>query len=275
MTELISPSDVTIVRFPDGQPHIIMNESVAYHGHEVDVFWPIRNSDELLTLAMLSNALDHIGCIKKTLYIPYLLGARYDRIINIGDSLDLEVVCELIYERNFNDVKILDVHNRVATRRYIYFHHINNECLVKKYEKQDAVLIIPDKGAIEKAESYLEWNLNIKEKVFCEKSRDLSNGNITLNVINPEKCTDRHCVIIDDIYDGGGTFEAIAKQIKPKSLTVIVTHSIFSKGYGALEGDKPLIDHVITTDSFKYHNHPRIHVVSALEIMTKGRNYDR
>lgn len=272
MIKILTPYNVKVIRFPDGQPHVVLPSDVS--PSQVDVYWPIKNPDDLFTLCLVSNALENTGHFKCDLYIPYLMGARYDRVINAGDSLDLKVVVNQIDQLVFKSVLILDPHSQDATLDY--FKKTTplartNLDLVRLYQKADSVLIIPDKGAQSKSKSYWEWNDNIVDEVHCEKTRDLSNGNITLNVINPEKCADRHCVIIDDIYDGGGTFETIAKQIKPKSLTVIVTHSIFSKGYGALDGDKPLIDRVITTDSYKHHVHPRIHVVSAFELMTKER----
>lgn len=54
-------------------------------------------------------------------------------------------------------------------------------------------------------------------------------------------------MIIDDICDGGATFLAIAGQVKPAHLTLIVTHGIFSKGLDAL-AEK--FDSIITSDSY-------------------------
>lgn len=280
MIKILTPYNVKVVRFPDGQPHVVVENLKP--GETVDVFWSIRNADELLTLMMLDNAIDNAKAALGNLYIPYLMGARDDRIISPGHCIGLEVVTNALSTLRAEGITILHAHNSYALCRFVEasskdkrIQHILNKDLVKLYQINNSVLIVPDLGASEKTFYYRALNENLTDVVRCDKSRDLENGNITLKVLNPELCADRDCVIIDDIYDGGGTFEAIAKQIKPKSLTVIVTHSIFSKGYGALEGDKPLIDHVITTDSFKYHDHPRIHVVSALEIMIKEGNYDR
>jgi ribose-phosphate pyrophosphokinase len=123
---------------------------------------------------------------------------------------------------------------------------VSNRFLVEKYDQKEAVLICPDAGAAKKIKHYFEWNPNIVEVIYCIKSRDLSNGKITLKVLEPEKCKDRNCVIIDDICDGGGTFLAIANQIEAEHLTLIVTHGIFSKGVEILEEK---FDEIITTNS--------------------------
>jgi ribose-phosphate pyrophosphokinase len=59
----------------------------------------------------------------------------------------------------------------------------------------------------------------------------LATGKLTLEILETEECTNKNCVIIDDICVGGGTFFAIAEKIKPSHLSMIVTHVIFSKGF--------------------------------------------
>ena len=132
--------------------------------------------------------------------------------------------------------------------------------MVESYHLEHAVLICPDAGAAKKVKEYIEWNRNLEEIVYCNKKRELSTGKITLEVIDPEKCSDRNCVIIDDICDGGGTFMAIAEQIRPKHLTLIVTHGIFSKGFGAL---KQKFNEIIVSDSYgKVYNSAGVKTVS-------------
>ena len=48
----------------------------------------------------------------------------------------------------------------------------------------------------------------------------------------------RNCLIVDDICDGGGTFIPLAKKLKnagAKTVTLYVTHGIFSKGLDPLK----------------------------------------
>jgi len=254
--------------FPDGQPHIqlntsTVNELVAETG--VQVIAPLRNSEEVMNLLMLSNALDHAFVKKSILVIPYLMGARSDRVTQTGDAVGLEVMAELINSCNFERVNLFDVHSDVATALIKRCKNHNNSLLVKAYDKEDAVLIVPDAGAAKKVAKYMEWNPNIKHVVNCVKERDLSDkGKITLKVIDPLECHKRHCVIIDDLCDGGGTFNAIADSlrktdVKPITLTLIVSHGIFSKGLAPLA----CFDEIITSDSyssFDYDN-PMLKVV--------------
>jgi ribose-phosphate pyrophosphokinase len=224
---------VKFILFPDNQPHV--NVIGIERADEVQVICSITNSLTLMHLLQTVNALDHLDANKRILVIPYLMAARYDRLMMPGDSFDLEVVASLINSCGFEKVLLFDVHSEVATNLINNSFNVKNKQIVESYHKPDAVLICPDKGASKKVDEYLGWNTNFSEIVYCKKKRDLSTGQITLEVLEPYKCLDRNCVIIDDICDGGGTFMAIASQIKPKHLTLIVTHGIFSKGFGALE----------------------------------------
>jgi len=239
--------NISFLLYPDNQPHV--NVSNVNEGDEVKVICSITSSLSMMQLLECSNALDNLFAKKKILYIPYLMAARFDRLMQHGDSIDLKVVSDLINYCKFEKVYLLDVHSDVSTMLINNSVNITNELLVKEFKEDNAVLICPDAGAVKKVAKYFEWNKNITDIVYCNKSRDLSNGNLTLNVLNPEKCEGRNCVIIDDLCDGGGTFLAIASQIKPKNLTLIVTHGVFSKGTKLFEGE---FNSIITTNSYNH-----------------------
>ncbi len=231
--------------FPDNQPHIVL-EGIA-EGDDVKVICSLTDANILMQLLQCANALEHRFAKKKELYIPYLMGARFDRVMQSGDSFDLQVVANLINSCGFEKVVLLDVHSDVATALIHRSVNVSNRFLVEKYAQNDAVLICPDAGAAKKIKHYFDWNPNIKDVVYCIKSRELSTGKLTLKVLEAERCMGKNCVIIDDICDGGATFLAIAEQIKPSHLTLIVTHGIFSKGFEKLEKS---FDEILVSDSF-------------------------
>lgn len=236
---------IQFLLYPDNQPHVNIKD--VGDGDEVKVICSITDSLKMMHLIQCSNALDNLFAKKKILVIPYLMAARFDRLMQHGDSIDLKVVADLINYCNFERVYLFDVHSDTSTMLIKNAVNISNERLVAEYKKDDAVLICPDAGAVKKVSKYFDWNKSIVDVVYCNKSRDLSNGNLTLNVLTPEKCEGRNCVIIDDLCDGGGTFLGIASQIKPKHLTLIITHGVFSKGTRLFEG---IFDEIIVSDSY-------------------------
>lgn len=237
--------NIKFLLYPDNQPHV--NIENINEGDEVKVICSITSSLTMMHLLQCSNALDNLFAKKKVLAIPYLMGARFDRLMQYGDSIDLKVVSDLINLCGFEKVVLFDVHSDTSTMLIKNAVNISNQRLVAEYKKEDAILICPDAGAVKKVGKYFDWNKNISDVVYCNKSRDLSNGNLALNVLMPGKCENRNCVIIDDLCDGGGTFLGIASQIKPKHLTLIVTHGIFSKGLKVFDSK---FDEVIVSDSY-------------------------
>lgn len=251
--------NVRFMLFPDNQPHVIV-EGVAA-GDEAEVICSITDSLKMIHLLQTANALDHLQVKKKRLIIPYLMAARYDRLMQHGDSLDLEVIAGLINNCGFEKVLLFDVHSEVSLQLINNAINSNNKQLVDEYTKPDAIVVCPDAGASKKVTEYLNWNKNLKEIVYCNKKRELSTGRLTLQVNDPQKCENKNCVIIDDICDGGATFLAIAEQISPKHLTLIVSHGIFSKGFAMLE---QRFDEIIVSDSYgKTYNSPIIKMVKA------------
>lgn len=243
---------VIITIFPDGQPHI--NISNITEGDEVKVICSITDTSKLLQLLEAANALDNLFAKKRVLVIPYLMAARYDRLMQTGDSIDLKVVADLVNSCGFEKVYLYDVHSDVALLLIKNAIGITNENLVRTYDMPDAVLICPDAGASKKVGNYFGWNTNIKDIVYCSKNRDLATGKLTLEILEPQECTNRNCVIIDDICDGGGTFLAIAEKIQPAHLTLIVTHGIFSKGFETLHN---YFQQIVVSDSlYKTYDSP-------------------
>jgi len=246
---LIDMSDNThadLIVFPDGQIHTTLVG--IPEEKDVSVLISIRNSDHMIALLEVANALDGLRCKKKNLLIPYLMGARYDRHMVYGDSLDLRVFANLINSMNFEKVVLFDVHSDVALQLIDRSVNVDNTGLVTQYDIPDSILICPDAGAMKKMDRYMNLNPNLVDIVYCLKRRDVSNGRLQVSVIEPEKCFDRNCIIIDDLCDGGGTFAAIASGIKPKYLTLMVTHAIFSKGEDIL---LKYFNEIYTTDSYR------------------------
>lgn len=245
--DLNKGENVRFLLYPDNQPHV--NVLNVEEGDEVKVICSLTDSVKLINLLQVSNALDNLFAKKKVLVIPYLMGARFDRLMQHGDSIDLKVISDMINYCGFERVFLLDVHSDTSNMLINNSVNISNKFLVDEYTKENSVLICPDAGAVKKVGKYLDWNKNIVDVVYCTKSRDLSNGHLTLQVLTPEKCTNRNCVIIDDLCDGGGTFLGIASQIQPSNLTLIVTHGIFSKGLSVFDG---VFNEIIVSDSYSH-----------------------
>jgi ribose-phosphate pyrophosphokinase len=235
------------IRYPDGQPHLTLHN--VDQGEDVEVVARITCPTDLYHLMGIANALTNAKCKKTKLSIPYLMGARSDRVMRPGDSVDTEMLTDVINTLGFESVHVFHPHSLASTKWIKNVVVREPYELLRRYRKdfgENPILIIPDEGAKEASVGVSRF-LECENTVQCEKTRD-HRGRITLNVLNPELCDNKRCVIVDDLCDGGGTFLAIASQIKPKHLTLIVTHGIFSKGTSVFKGK---FNHIITSDSYQ------------------------
>lgn len=240
---------VKLTLFPDNQPSVTVTQEIAPEDR-ITLTVSLTNANRVLNMLQIANVIDRKKGIKSRLCIPYLMAARSDRVFAEERSFDLKVICELINSMNFEHVLLLDPHSDVAPALINNSYVITNQFLVEEYKQENAVLIVPDAGAAKKAHEYQKWNPNIKEIVHCVKHRNIETGALEkIEVLEPGTCTDRNCVIIDDLCDAGGTFIGIANQIDYKHLTLIVTHGLFTKGFKELD---KAFDEIISTNSYEY-----------------------
>jgi ribose-phosphate pyrophosphokinase len=273
-----------IIRYPDSQ--ILLNTRIDLienipTTNGINIYISLDSAEKIILLMQsidyfIENQAYKNQNIDITYHILYAYAARSDRVFKHGDSHGIsswfKPLAQYINASNASNIKFdfLDIHNR---------HHI--ECIIESINNQNMlactpnlnfsaievdnslydILILPDEGAKNRVK-FISFN-NLHNIVYCKKSRDLD-GKITLTVENSELCKNKKCIIIDDLCDGGGTFLAIADNIQPKTLTLQVTHGIFSKGVDVL---LEKFDHIITTNSYTKQpvtikNNPKITLIN-------------
>jgi ribose-phosphate pyrophosphokinase len=119
------------------------------------------------------------------------------------------------------------------------------------FGKYDYV-VAPDKGAVEKA---AQWASILQIPMIpCTKERDPLTGKLTNPSVPNVNYQDKSLLVVDDICDGGFTFNQLAETIRqkhePQTLDLFVTHGIFSKGLGTLT---QWYDKIYTTNSLPHY----------------------
>jgi len=267
-----------ITRFPDGQQNIRIIE------YGLNTYHRLRNNNELIIHSRLSSfqdleliicatqALREIGVEKIILNIPYVLGARSDRKFESGSINYIKtVISPIINSQGYHKVRVLDPHSDVieacinnvrvtsnvefATSQIHSLVHNDGSGYTSILDKLSVVS--PDAGSNKKIKNVMKvvtsWNHGNKATLInCDKTRELSTGKITGFEVFSNQVEGRHCVIVDDICDGGGTFIGLAAKLKElgaEKVYLVVTHGIFSKG---IEPLLETIDGVFCTDSFDH-----------------------
>lgn len=251
--------------FPGGEEHIRFlewPESIKFSEDiiRVELFVQLTTSTQIMRLLLLANALRIYTCLKGVpleLKMPYFPYARQDRVCLEGEALSIKVMANLINSLDFQKVTVWDVHSTVSLALLENVHHIPQHALIEAYvplkqllSRGEVTLLSPDAGAMKKTQQLSQYFGGFCSIIQAEKCRDLKTGQIIHTQIMGE-ITNKHILIADDICDGGRTFIEIAKILREKSclsISLLVTHGIFSKGFKVFDG---LIDHIYTTTSFK------------------------
>lgn len=177
------------------------------------------------------------------LNIPYLPYARADRAFSTGMANPLELFVSFLEGTKFSTIYVEDVHNPLAIKTY-KLRFMNKPKLSVLIDEakgnpklkellRTCTLCFPDKGAAREAKDIHHFYQ--RPYVVLDKVRNPDNGYITSMTVKEKSSLAPlgHVLILDDICDGGKTFELAAEALRlagALSVSLYVTHGIFSKG---------------------------------------------
>lgn len=208
---------------------------------------------DLITDAILSNDDVDFSQTEFTLNLPYLYNARADRRFEKGNASPLSNFLVNLRDNIgcYDKINCCDIHNISAVDKVV---NLNTDIIEKpqlqcfknslshENKKDWDVVVAPDKGAVEKANtiaSHLEVDI-----LYANKVRDISTGKLTEMNIPDVDFTGKKILIPDDIFDYGGTLKWLGELLKgagASKVDLYVTHLIAPKGLKHLTG---VIDNV-------------------------------
>lgn len=234
--------------FPAGEVGV----EIQYHPNadtvsSVEVIAHLKNSDDIMSLLLVSDAIDRkYTSAKKTLDLKYVPYARQDRVCNDGESLSISVMTKLINSCKFSKVKIADPHSDVTPALINNYQVLESYDILKNKNLESYYIVAPDAGAYKKAHKWAKEK-NALGVITANKVRDVKTGQIVSVKVDAD-VTGLNLLVIDDIIEGGKTFTELAKCLQGvNKLELFVTHGIFSKGTKELT---EAYDHIYTTNSF-------------------------
>ena len=254
-------------RYPGGEVQVRLTDtSVCALQQNTDKIHVVaRITDgEIVALAQLLDAIKTVTSVDVQLILPYLPYSRADRRFVEGDSHGLGVFGRLLGMISY-EIVTLDVHSEQAKK---YTRHLTNISPLPFIHSAIDILdgtasygtsiistavLLPDDG------SYTRYGLSNNPYVLhASKKRDPETGKLSgFEVPPPDKFQADNILIVDDICDGGGTFNGIAEALDRSGNTLprylYVTHGIFSKGFTDLFKN---FNGIFTTDSYGTKIHP-------------------
>lgn len=236
--------------FPGGEPHV----KVPFLTEPHFFFLKLRSWSDIGFAALLLDAVwrQRASYIRHEVFIPYFPGARQDRSDGLS-PLTASVIGNML-ALPWARFMTFDIHSAAA--RMMAGRPINiMPSMFDDWQPRRKIdyIISPDDGAKIRAGDFSDRFCGLgNTMVLCEKVREFSTGRIKEYRV-PLLPGPGHYCVVDDICDGGATFNLLADAIdkdpsaKDVTLELFVSHGIFSRGLLAIS---PRYEHITTTDSW-------------------------
>ncbi|MGY9000738.1 MAG: ribose-phosphate pyrophosphokinase, partial [Rhodospirillales bacterium] len=226
-------TSASIRRFSDMEVFVEINENVR--GEDVFVIQSTSYpaNDNLMELLVTMDALKRGSARRITAVLPYFGYARQDRKSGPRTPISAKLVANLITEAGADRVLTLDLHAGQIQGFFdipldnLYAAPVFIKDIREKYKGDDLIMVSPDVGGVLRARAFAK-GLNA-DLAIIDKRREKAGESEVMNVIGD--VADRHCILIDDIVDSGGTLcnaaVALVEQ-GAKSVSAYITHGVLS-----------------------------------------------
>jgi ribose-phosphate pyrophosphokinase len=224
---------VLLQRFPDGELHIEIQETVR--GHDVYLIQPTSPpvAAHLLELLLLADACRRAGAVRLTAVVPYFGYARQDRRASGREPVGARLIADLLQASGVQRVIAVDLHTTALEGFFpMPVEHLSAVSLlteaVRSRVPPHAVIVTPDLGAVKLAERYARF-LHLPLAIV-HKTR-LSGEEVRAQRVVGDV---RGCVpiVVDDMISTAGTIQAavqalLAAGCVAEDLTVVASHGLF------------------------------------------------
>src|SRR6056300_1326323 len=196
-----------VKRFSDMEVFVEVQENVRGEDMFVIQSTSYPANDNLMELLVSLDALRRASARRITAVIPYYGYARQDRKSGPRTPISAKLVANLITSAGADRVLTIDLHADQIQGFFdiptdnLFAAPVFVKDIEERYEGKPLVIVSPDVGGVVRARSLarrLEADLAI-----IDKRRPKAGVSEVMNIIGDVE--DRHCIMVDDIVDSGGT----------------------------------------------------------------------
>ena len=255
----------SVRRFADQEIFVEIQENVR--GKDVFILQSTSfpANDHLMELLIMIDAFRRSSARRITAVIPYFGYARQDRRASGRTPISAKLVSNLITQAGADRVLTLDLHAGQIQGFFdiptdnLFAAPVFTKDIQERFNGEELVIVSPDVGGVVRARAIAK-RLNA-DLAIIDKRRERAGVSEVMHVIGEVK--GRHCILVDDIVDSGGTLCNAAVALMEKgaqSVEAYVTHGVLSGGAVARITSSAL-NSLVTTDS-----------IMATEAMRVARN---
>ena len=242
-------------RFSDMEVFVEIQENVR--GEDVFIIQSTSSptNDNLMELLVALDALKRGSANRITAVIPYYGYARQDRKSGPRTPISAKLVANLITIAGAHRVLTVDLHAGQIQGFFdiptdnLFAAPVFQSDIKEKYGDKSLVIVSPDVGGVVRARA-LARSLDA-DLAIIDKRRERAGVSEVMNIIG--EVDDRHCILVDDIVDSGGTLCNAAEALMVAgglSVSAYISHGVLSGGAAARIKDSPLTE-LVTTDSIQ------------------------
>ena len=245
-------TDVSVRRFADEEIFVEIHENVRGEDVFVVQSTSFPANDNLMELLICIDALKRASARRITAVVPYFGYARQDRKPGPRTPISAKLVADLITRAGADRVLSVDLHAGQIQGFFdiptdnLYAAPAMAADIQARYGDQDLMVVSPDVGGVVRARD-LAKRLENAPLAIVDKRRDRPGESEVMNIIG--EVEGRHCILIDDIIDSGGTLCNAAQALLDqgaKSVAAYITHGVLSGGAVAKVSGSALTELVIT-----------------------------
>ena len=242
-------------RFADMEVFVEIHENVR--GEDVFVVQSTSYpaNDHVMELLVTLDALRRGSARRITAVLPYYGYARQDRKSGPRTPISAKLLANLITTAGADRVLTIDLHAGQIQGFFdiptdnLYAAPVFTTDIARRYEGDKLMIVSPDVGGVVRARA-LAKRLGA-DLAIIDKRRPQAGVSEVMNIIGD--VSNRHCIMVDDIVDSGGTLCNAAKALMDAgalSVDAYVTHGVLSGGAVSRIASSPLTS-LVTTDSIQ------------------------
>lgn len=216
-----------------------------------------RKHSECVIIASIANANDYVElllllstlrCYKSIkILLLYMFYARQDADKPF-QSFGAKTIQNSIEFANVTEIIHINLHSNHfnCKNRALSVTDLFVDDILKKFDKKDVILVSPDGGSVDLV-AEMSKKIDV-ELVFCSKYKENNNMSFSARF---NKCSGKHCIIIDDMIDSGRTVcytADILNKHNALSVSAYCVHGVLSQGVDQMLDDS-CIKELVVTDS--------------------------
>jgi len=185
---------------------------------------------------IMVDALKRASAKRITVVMPFYGYARQDKKSRGREPISARLIADLFKTAGANRLITVDLHTDQIQGFFdgpvdhLIAMPILTRYVKEKYGNEPLAVVSPDAGRIKVAESWSK-RLDGAPLAFIHKTRDVTrpNESVANRVIG--QVQGRHCVLVDDMIDSGGTICNAAEALMndgAASVIIAATHAVFS-----------------------------------------------